>query len=63
MQLMQICKCFLNNLRHSRQYTNRVRSYENMIGSKKDTNLTVIDITNEVIVSIPLESILNIKRH
>ena len=33
-----------------------------MIGDKKDVNLAAIPITNEVIVSIPLESVLDVKK-
>ena len=33
-----------------------------MIGDKKDVNLAAIPITNEVIVSIPLKSVLDVKK-
>ena len=56
------CECFVNNPRCSRRYTNQIRSFENMIGSIKDVNLTAINIINEAVVSIPLESILDVKK-
>jgi hypothetical protein len=56
------CECFVNNPRRSRRHTNRVRSYEEMMGGEEDANLAAIAIANEAIVSIPLESVLDVKK-